>query len=132
MILNNSVKYALLGLIYLVHHSDRKIKIIEIAEKENIPVAFLRKVFQKLSKANIVKATLGPQGGFMLNKKAQDIKLIDVIFAIEAAEIKKCKKLVSKDIRNHYDGKQILKILSKIYDNHINFMSSINLKQIIQ
>jgi len=131
MIISYSVEYAVLGLIYLAKNSGRTIKISEIAEQENIPAPFLQKVFQKLSKAKLVEASVGPQGGFVLAKPANKITLKNIIFVIEPA-IEKHTKCINTEILKHKHGKFILNVMPKIYQNHFNFLEKITLKQIIK
>ena len=45
MVVNNTILYALLGLIYLAKNTKRSVKIGEIAKAEKISVSFLHKVF---------------------------------------------------------------------------------------
>ena len=129
--INFSVEYAILGLIYLAKNSDRTVKITEIAEQENIPASFLQKIFQKLSKAKLVKASFGPHGGFILAQSSDKITLKNIMLVMES-EIKKQKQKAHEEILKHKDGEYILNILPKIYDNHFNFLEKITLKQIIK
>ncbi|MCK5148487.1 Rrf2 family transcriptional regulator [bacterium] len=54
-----------------------------LAEELNASQAHLAKVFQKLSKAGLVKSVRGPAGGFELNKSADDISFLEIYEIIE-------------------------------------------------
>ena len=55
----------------------------KIAEGIDIPAPFLAKIFQILSKANIIKSTKGPNGGFYLTEKELSNNLLRVIESID-------------------------------------------------
>ena len=69
--LSNSSKYAIRAVLYLANNSsvEKKLGSKKIAEEIDIPAPFLAKIFQVLSKANIISSTKGPNGGFYLTEK---------------------------------------------------------------
>lgn len=62
------------------------LRLEKIAEYYELPVAYLRKHFQALSKADIVQAITGPQGGYKLARPASEISLLDIYLALEGPE----------------------------------------------
>ncbi len=80
---SESVKHAIQAMIYLAVHDGKLVMVNQIAEDYNIPKYYLAKIVQTLSKHHLVKSTRGRNGGIQLNKKASDIRVIDVIHAIE-------------------------------------------------
>jgi len=57
----------------------------EIASVLNASEAHLAKVLQRLTRAGLVRATRGPKGGFALNKRGDQVALLDVYEAIEGS-----------------------------------------------
>lgn len=55
----------------------------EIAEAQNIPVDYTQQILQRLRKNSIVKSLRGPQGGYLLNRPANEITLRDILVASE-------------------------------------------------
>lgn len=55
----------------------------EIAEAMDIPLHFLGKIAQTLSKSGIIRITQGAKGGFVLLHKADELSLLEVIEAME-------------------------------------------------
>lgn len=55
----------------------------KIAEFYDLPLPYLRKQFQALSRAGIVTTTTGPQGGYRLAKTAAEPNLLQIYIAIE-------------------------------------------------
>lgn len=58
----------------------------KIAEYYELPVPYLRKHFQAMSKAGILRAVSGPQGGYRLAREAKDISVLDIFIALEGDE----------------------------------------------
>lgn len=83
--LSNSSKYAIRAVLYLANNSsiNHKLGSKKIAEGIDIPAPFLAKIFQILSKGNIIKSTKGPNGGFYLTEKELSNNLLRVIESID-------------------------------------------------
>ena len=74
----------MLGLLALSRRPAGEVVMLDvIAREEDIPVSFLGKIFQTLSKAGIVKSARGMGGGFALEKPAAEISVLSVVEAIE-------------------------------------------------
>lgn len=59
----------------------------EISNKLNIPKEFTSKILQNLVERGLIESRKGKSGGFRLAKKTENIKLIDVVEAIDGLEI---------------------------------------------
>jgi Rrf2 family protein len=55
----------------------------DLAELQGIPAEYVAKLFTKLNKAGLVRATEGVRGGFALALAPQDISVLDVVDAID-------------------------------------------------
>ncbi|MDR3614335.1 MAG: Rrf2 family transcriptional regulator [Candidatus Obscuribacterales bacterium] len=64
----------------------RDLKLEKIAEYYELPVPYLRKHFQALSRAGLVKTTPGPSGGYRLARSAEKISLLEIYFALEGKD----------------------------------------------
>jgi Rrf2 family protein len=62
------------------------LRLEKIAEFYDLPVPYLRKHFQALSRAGIVKTVTGPKGGYRLARSADMVNLLDIYQAIEGDE----------------------------------------------
>lgn len=85
---SKACKYAIRALIYLASKSEapEKIGLREIAAEIDSPEAFTAKIMQILSKQSLVNSTKGPHGGFYLDPAAADVKLIQVVKAIDGTQ----------------------------------------------
>lgn len=82
--LSKTCHYALRALIYLARNNDEPyIKIEEIAQKENLPLNFLSKIFQILVRNNLVDSRLGPKGGVRISLDSSPLTVADVITTID-------------------------------------------------
>lgn len=75
----------------LIAKAEVAINAIDIAEITNSSKHHTSKVLQRLVKQGMLGSTRGPSGGFYLKKKAKDIKLIEILEALEGnVEINEC------------------------------------------
>lgn len=65
------------------YNDGRPTQVKDIAERQNIPPRFLEQIFQDLKRAGIVGSKRGPQGGYSLARRASEIRLGDVVRALE-------------------------------------------------
>lgn len=59
----------------------------QISKKLDRPKEFVAKVLQSLSLSGIVGSKKGKSGGFYLEKKTSEIRLIDIVIAIDGLEM---------------------------------------------
>jgi Rrf2 family protein len=59
----------------------------EISKKLNIPKEFVSKILQSLALKKIVGSKKGNSGGFFLGKPASEIKLIEIVEAIDGLSL---------------------------------------------
>ena len=84
MKVKKSTAYALHALMYMVRHiTQLPVTINTIAKGEGIPPGYLAKIYQKLTKANIVKGFKGRTKGYTFARPPEDISLLEVINIIE-------------------------------------------------
>jgi Rrf2 family iron-sulfur cluster assembly transcriptional regulator len=84
MHITRSGEYGLRGLLFLVRQTPEKMVLVsEISREQHISETFLAKIFQRLSKAGLLRSSRGSKGGFSLGKPANRITMKEVIEAIE-------------------------------------------------
>jgi Rrf2 family protein len=82
--LSNKGRYAVRALFDIAFFNDGKpTQVKDIAERQHIPPRFLEQIFQDLKRSGIVGSKRGPQGGYSLSRRAADIRLGDVVRALE-------------------------------------------------
>lgn len=93
MILGTKARYAVMALVDLVRHSDGSpLALADIAERQEISLAYLEQIFPKLKKAGLVSPVRGPGGGYMIARTAQNIPVLEIIEAVdESLKMTRCK-----------------------------------------
>ena len=88
VIFSKKCEHALQAVLFLSAHSAEKcFSAIEISEALSIPKEFISKILQSLTSSGIVGSKKGKSGGFFLAKADEDIKLIDIVEAIDGLEV---------------------------------------------
>ena len=132
MKLTNKGKYAVMAMADLATNcSNGPISLSEISIRQNISLAYLEQIFLKLKHNKLVKSSRGASGGYILEKPASEIKLSNIIYAVDE-EIKtlNCKKN-SKRGCNNKSSKCITHNLWDELDQHINgFFEKVKLQDI--
>ena len=81
---SSSTKYALLAVGYIGQHKGKNLVLSQdVAKAYNIPLEYLLKIMNQLTKAQILRSKRGPGGGFRLARPLLKITMLDVIEAIE-------------------------------------------------
>lgn len=101
--LSNTCKYAVRALIYLGKYSSdgTKIGIKKISADLLIPTPFLGKILQNLVKQKILVSTKGPNGGFGLGKKTNEISLYDIVRIVDGEDFFKNCLIGLQPCANH-------------------------------
>ncbi|RLB55944.1 MAG: Rrf2 family transcriptional regulator [Deltaproteobacteria bacterium] len=84
MKLSNKGRYGVRAVFDIAFHNrGGATQIKEISERQGIPPRFLEQIFQDLKRAGLVSSKRGPKGGYQLAKEAEDIRVGDVVRAVE-------------------------------------------------
>ena len=133
MKLTSKGRYAVMALADLAKfNSVNPVSLRDISLRQGISLDFLEQIFSKLKKKNIVKSTRGIQGGYILTKNPEQIKLASILNAVdEEVKTVQCKK-ESKKGCNSKTTKCITHNLWDELEIHINnFFEQKNLKDLI-
>lgn len=65
------------------HKDDSPMQIKDISANANIPQNYLEQLLSKLRRADLVKSVRGARGGYILAKSADEIKIVDILIALE-------------------------------------------------
>ncbi|MEX2238949.1 MAG: Rrf2 family transcriptional regulator [Dehalococcoidia bacterium] len=78
--------YGLRALIELAHHfGEGPVQSGHIAAAQGIPVAYLDQLLTTLRRSGFVRSVRGPQGGHALSRDPGDVKLSEVLTALEGS-----------------------------------------------
>ena len=78
-----NVEYGIHSLLWLVGSGDTPVSSRDLADLQGISHSLLAKIFPKLEKAGIVRASEGVRGGYLLARAPEKISFLDIVDAIE-------------------------------------------------
>ena len=134
MRLTSKGRYAVMALVDLARFDNiNPVSLRDISLRQGISLDYLEQIFSKLKKNHIVKRIRGNQGGYVLSKNPNDIKLKNIFHAVnEKVKTVQCKK----DSKKGCNGRATKCITHNLWDeleNHINsFFEKKSLEDLIQ
>tara|TARA_B100000989_G_scaffold82450_1_gene58959 strand:+ start:454 stop:879 length:426 start_codon:yes stop_codon:yes gene_type:complete len=121
MKLTSKGRYAVMALVDLARFNEiNPVSLRDISLRQCISLDYLEQIFFKLKKNQIVKSVRGSQGGYILSKKPNEIKLTNILNAVdEKVKTVQCKKESKKGC----NGKSTKCLTHDLWDElevHIN------------
>ena len=103
-----------------LYYKNGPVSLRDISLRQNISLLYLEQIFLKLRKYKIVESIRGTKGGYRLSRKASDIRLSEILSAVnENVKTVRCIKHLKKGC----NGKSIKCNTHKLWDEldgHIN------------
>ena len=92
MKLTTKGRYAVPAMLDLaIHQARRPVTLQDIATNQEISLSYLEQLFARLRRANLVKGTRGPGGGYRLAKEMDQISVAAIITAVdEKVDVTRC------------------------------------------
>ncbi len=84
---SKACELGLQAVLFLSTKEKRIFNALEVSQELKVPKEFVSKVMQTLTSSGIVGSKKGKNGGFYLAKEPRDIKLIDIVQAIDGLEL---------------------------------------------
>ncbi len=94
MKLSTKGRYAVMAMADLASREARAcpVSLGEIAESQEISLSYLEQLFAKLRKGGLVVSVRGPGGGYRLSRAASELRVADIILAVdEPISATRCK-----------------------------------------
>ena len=134
MKLTTKGRYAVMAMADLALFKDKgPTSLKDISLRQNISLAYLEQIFIKLKNKNLVKSVRGAKGGYVLQTSPEEIKISNIISAVdEEVKMLNCKKESKKGCNNKF-SKCITHNLWDQLDQHINsFFEKVKLQDLIK
>lgn len=102
MRLTTKGRYAVMAMADLALFKDKgPISLTDISLRQNISLAYLEQIFIKLKNNNLVKSVRGAKGGYVLETSPEEIRISNIISAVnEEVKTLNCKKESKKGCNN--------------------------------
>ena len=110
-------------------YGSKPLSVKTISSKQNLSEYYLEQLFSPLRNAGLIKSIRGAQGGYVLNRKPEEITVADIIKVLEGPiEIADCIEVEYCD-NERYCATRLL--WEKIRDSIENVMNGITLQDIV-
>ena len=121
MKLNSKSRYAVMALADMARFDGKNpVSLRDISLRQSISLLYLEQIFLRLKKNNIVKSIRGTNGGYIISKNINELKISEIISALdERVKTVGCKKESKKSC----NGKSTKCITHNFWDEletHIN------------
>ena len=92
MKLSTKGRYAVMALVDLAYSGKGEpVSLADISQRQEISQSYLEQLFGRLRKAGLVRSVRGPGGGYLLSYPADQMRISDVILAVdEPLRITRC------------------------------------------
>ena len=116
MKLTTKGRYAVMAMADLAMFREKgPTSLTDISLRQNISLAYLEQIFIKLKNKNLVKSVRGAKGGYVLEISPEDIKISNIIAAVdEEVKMLNCKKSQKKVVITN-----LLSALHTIYGTNL-------------
>ena len=134
MKLSSRGRYAVMALADIAtFNKQNPVSLRDVSLRQNISLVYLEQIFSKLKKNNIVKSIRGTNGGYILTRNPEQIKLSNIFSALdEKIKTVQCKRESKKGC----NGKLTKCITHYLWDDleiHINdFFDKKNLADLLK
>lgn len=128
---SKKLEYALISIFEMSDRNGREpVTTKTIANRYHIPQEILGKVLQTLAKSGLITSIQGVKGGYKLNEKLSDLKILQVVETIEGPI-----SLIACNAKNLCDCEQLVKCnirtpMEMIQSELVQFFSSISLEEL--
>ena len=121
MKLTTKGRYAVMAMADIaINQKLKPVSLKDISLRQNISLSYLEQLFSKLKNRKLVKSVRGPLGGYVLEKNPKDIKISNIIFAVnEEVKTLSCNRNSKKSCQ----GKSVKCITHYLWlelEEHIN------------
>lgn len=85
MTFTRTTEYALRTLGYMASRENELLSADELHARLKIPKKYLQRLLTDLTRSGLLKSARGRNGGFSLSRKTKDIRLAEIVHAVEGA-----------------------------------------------
>ena len=104
-----------------LYYKNGPVSLRDISIRQNISILYLEQIFFKLKKYKIVASIRGTKGGYKLSRNANEIKLSEILSAVdENVKTIKCIKHLKKGC----NGKSVKCNTHKLWDELDGYINS--------
>ncbi len=130
--ISKRARYALHGVAFLAYkYTEPPVSFVEIldylkvySEKLSFSPGYISKIFQELSRAGIIRALVGRNGGYSLARHPADIRVIEIVSAMDGYHIEECCLLSVGGSCTNQGGCSVNQLILQAQNQFFDFLSS--------
>ena len=130
--ISKRARYALHGVSFLANkYSEPPVSFGEIldylkvySEKLSFSSGYISKIFQELSRAGIIRALVGRNGGYSLARHPADIRVIEIVSAMDGYPIEECCLLSVGGSCSNQNTCSVNQLILQAQNQFYSFLSS--------
>ena len=133
MKLSTKGRYAVMAMVDLARQSKGgPVALADIALRQDISLSYLEQLFGKLRKGSQVKSVRGPGGGYLLARGADEMKISDIIMAVdEPIQTTRCTPGSPTGCRTDNSRCLTHDLWSELGNQISSFLSSVSLDDVV-
>lgn len=134
MKLSTKGRYAVMAMVDLAgQNKDTPVALVDISLRQDISVSYLEQLFGKLRKGAQVKSVRGPGGGYLLARSSNQIKISDIILAVdEPIQTTRCSTGSSKGCNADNSRCRTHDLWFELGNQILLYLSSITLEDVLE
>ena len=114
------------------NYEQGPLTIKEIANRQDVSVAYLEQLLNKLRRSNLIKSQKGPGGGYAINKKPEEISVGMILNSLEGpVAITQCLDPTAKGCKR-VDGCVAHLLWKSLGEKIEEFLETINLDDLLK
>ncbi|UCH80464.1 MAG: RrF2 family transcriptional regulator [Nitrospiraceae bacterium] len=131
--LSTKGQYGVRAMFELAKHYDQgPLTIKEIAARQGVSVSYLEQLLNRLRKSKLIKSRKGPGGGYLINKKPDEISVGMILHSLEGpVAITQCLDPSAKGCKR-IDGCVARMLWKSLGEKIEDFLDTINLNDLVK
>ena len=127
--ISQAVEYGIRGMMYMVQKGEEGPALVrEIADAEDIPIAFLHKIFQRMAQGRILNSRRGI--GYTFAMPPEKITLLDIVQAIEGPiNLRTC--VLDKNYCERSSHCTLVDFWTELQETLISKLSSVTVRDLV-
>ena len=127
-------EYGLRCVLNIAQGKGEAVTIEEICRQEGLSTDYVEQLLMRLRRAGIVESQRGPGGGYLLGNQPNNIKVKDVILALENNPFEIiCRKFMRKKIKcNRGNGCKIMGLWQKVTKSVEKILAEVSIADLIK
>jgi Rrf2 family iron-sulfur cluster assembly transcriptional regulator len=132
--LSTKGRYAVMAMADLSQNTSGKpVALSDIADRQEISLSYLEQLFGRLRKGGLVKSVRGPGGGYLLARGAGDMRISDIILAVdEPIQTTRCTPGSAAGCHNNKSRCLTHDLWEEVGNQMYLYLSSVTLAQVCE